>query len=259
MKYEMKSLSKGLLPLYGAILVVAAINAFMFGSSGGMEMNDWALVTAIMLYTALCVSVAVMTLVVIVQRFYKGLLGQEGYLMFTLPVPTWQLTCSKLLGASLMSILSGIVGMLSVVILGAGIVGWYNFFGSLIEVFDYIDGDIVLFLLEILIGVLVDVAASTCQIYLAIALGHLSNRHRMAMSIVWYIAINTILTFIGAMLTNIIIQVPSFTDLIFGTMIRWGNSGIHTAMWPGIALSAVQAVVFYFGTNYILKNKLNLE
>lgn len=259
MKYEMKSLSKGLLPLYGAILVVAAINAFMFGSSGGMEMNDWARVTAIMLYTALCVSVAVMTLVVIVQRFYKGLLGQEGYLMFTLPVPTWQLTCSKLLGASLMSILSGIVGVLSVVILGAGTVGWSDFLYSLIQIFDDVDFDVIFFFVEIVIGMFANVVASICQIYLAISLGHLSNRHRVAMSIVWYIAINTMLTFIGAMLTNIIIQVPSFTDFIFGTMIRWGNSGIHTAMWLGIALSAVQAVVFYFGTNYILKNKLNLE
>lgn len=259
MKYEMKSLSKGLLPLYGAILVVAAINAFMFGSAGSMQMDGWAQVTAIMLYTALCVSVAVMTLVVIVQRFYKGLLGQEGYLMFTLPVPTWQLTCSKLLGASLMSILSGIVGMLSVVILGAGTVGWSDFLYSLIQIFDDADFDVIFFFVEIVIGMFANVVASICQIYLAIALGHLSNRHRVAMSIVWYIAINTALTFIATMLTNIIIQVPRLSDFIFGTMIYWGNREVHAAMWLGIALSVVQAAVFYFGTNYILKNKLNLE
>ncbi|MDO4669261.1 MAG: hypothetical protein Q4A63_05545, partial [Butyricicoccus pullicaecorum] len=62
MKYELKSLSKGLLPLYGAILIVAAINAFMMGTSNEINVDGWAQVTAIMLYTALCVGVAVMTL-----------------------------------------------------------------------------------------------------------------------------------------------------------------------------------------------------
>lgn len=259
MKYELKSLSKGLLPLYGAILVVAAINAFMLGSSAEINVDGWAQITAIMLYTALCVSVAVMTLVVIVQRFYKGLLGQEGYLMFTLPVPTWQLTCSKLLGASLMSILSGIVGITSVLILGAGTFVGHDFFTELRELFSYINGESILLLLEIVIGMLSDILASICQIYLAIALGHLSNQHRVAMSIVWYIAINTGLTFIGAILTNLTINAPGITDFIFGAIFHSGSVNMHAFMWIGIAVSAVQGAVFYFATNYILKNKLNLE
>ncbi len=259
MKYEMKSLSKGLLPLYGAVLVVAAINALIFGTSGSMEMNDWAQVTAIVLYTALCVSVAVMTLVIIVQRFYKGLLGQEGYLMFTLPVQTWQLTFSKLLGASLMALLSGIVGVISVFILSAGMLSWEGFFSSLQEFFLYADIDVALFILEILIGMLANIVGSICQIYLAIALGHLSNQHRVAMSVVWYIAINTVLTFIGAMLTNVVVRMPSFTDFMLGTFFEWGTSGVHATMWIGIGLALLQAAVFYFATNYILNNKLNLE
>lgn len=257
MKYELKSLSKGLLPLYGAILVVAAINAFMMGTSDEINVDGWAQVTAIMLYTALCVGVAVMTLIVIVQRFYKGLLGQEGYLMFTLPVPTWQLTCSKLLGASLMCILSGIVGITSVLILGAGTFVGSNFFAELGEIFADIDGDSILFLIELFIGMLVDISASICQIYLAIALGHLSNQHRVAMSIAWYIGINTVLTFIGAVMMNVTVNTPGITDFIFSTISGVGNA--HGFMWIGIAISAVQSVIFYFITNYVLKNKLNLE
>lgn len=261
MKYEMKSLSKGLLPLYGAVLLVAAMNAFMIGAgaSGEMEMDGWAQVTAIVLYTALCVSVAVMTLVIIVQRFYKGLLGQEGYLMFTLPVPTWQLTCSKLLGASIMAILSGIVGIVSVFILSASMLSWSDFFHSLREAFANVDIHIVGFLLEIVVGMFVNIAASICQIYLAIALGHLGNRHRVAMSVVWYIVINTVLTFVSGMLTNIVTRIPNLADFIFATFVDWGNNGVHATMWTGIALAFAQAAIFYFVTNYILKNKLNLE
>ena len=41
--------------------------------------------------------ITVTTLVLIAVRFYKNLLGDEGYLMFTLPVKSWQLITSKLL------------------------------------------------------------------------------------------------------------------------------------------------------------------
>lgn len=259
MKYEMKSLSKGLLPLYGAVIVVAIINSLMFNMKDSMGMDGWAQTTAIVLYTALCVSVAVMTLVIIVQRFHKGLLGQEGYLMFTLPVPTWQLTCSKLLGASIMALLSMIVGIVSVVILGASTIDWSGFFYELREALLNADIDIVLFLLEVLVGMLVNIVASICQIYLAIALGHLANQHRVAMSVVWYIAINTVLTFIAAILENTVLRMPSFTEFLYRILVDWGSYVVHAAMWTGIALALVQVMIFYFATNYILRNKLNLE
>ena len=98
MKYEMKSLSKGLIPLYGAILAVALINSIMWSVSGNgptsttSTISGLSQLTAMLVYFGLCVAIAVVTFLVVIQRFYKGLLGQEGYLMFTLPVPTWQLT-----------------------------------------------------------------------------------------------------------------------------------------------------------------------
>lgn len=41
------------------------------------------------------VALFVLTMIVIIQRFYKGLLCDEGYLMFTLPVKPWQLIATK--------------------------------------------------------------------------------------------------------------------------------------------------------------------
>lgn len=137
MKYELKSLLKGLLPLYGAILAVALINAVMASFGIGNSIDGLPQVTAIMLYFGLCVAVAVVTFLVIIQRFYKGLLGQEGYLMFTLPVPTWQLTLSKLLGAVITTILSGIVGMLSILILGSLNINWGLFFRDFADIFPH--------------------------------------------------------------------------------------------------------------------------
>ena len=238
MKYELKSLLKGLLPLYGAILAVALINAVMASFGIGNSIDGLPQVTAIMLYFGLCVAVAVVTFLVIIQRFYKGLLGQEGYLMFTLPVPTWQLTLSKLLGAVITTILSGIVGMLSILILGSLNINWTL--------------DATLFVIELIVLMLVGVAAMILEIYVAMALGHLANKHRIAMSFVWFVVLQTVLSFLTGLSAMALGYSPFFPAF-------YANLSAHGMMWMMILPCLIEAAVFYFGTTWILKNKLNLE
>ena len=238
MKYELKSLLKGLLPLYGAILAVALINAVMASFGIGNSIDGLPQVTAIMLYFGLCVAVAVVTFLVIIQRFYKGLLGQEGYLMFTLPVPTWQLTLSKLLGAVITTILSGIVGMLSILILGSLNINWTL--------------DATLFIIELIVLMLVGVAAMILEIYVAMALGHLANKHRIAMSFVWFVVLQTVLSFLTGLSAMALGYSPFFPAF-------YANLSAHGMMWMMILPCLIEAAVFYFGTTWILKNKLNLE
>lgn len=252
MKYELKSLLKGLLPLYGAILAVALINAVMASFGIGNSIDGLPQVTAIMLYFGLCVAVAVVTFLVIIQRFYKGLLGQEGYLMFTLPVPTWQLTLSKLLGAVITTILSGIVGMLSILILGSLNINWGLFFRDFADIFPHWTLDATLFVIELIVLMLVGVAAMILEIYVAMALGHLANKHRIAMSFVWFVVLQTVLSFLTGLAAMALGYSPFFP-------VFYVNLSAHGMMWMMILPCLIEAAVFYFGTTWILKNKLNLE
>ena len=252
MKYELKSLLKGLLPLYGAILAVALINAVMASFGIGNSIDGLPQVTAIMLYFGLCVAVAVVTFLVIIQRFYKGLLGQEGYLMFTLPVPTWQLTLSKLLGAVITTILSGIVGMLSILILGSLNINWGLFFRDFADIFPHWTLDATLFVIELIVLMLVGVAAMILEIYVAMALGHLANKHRIAMSFVWFVVLQTVLSFLTGLAAMALGYSPFFPAF-------YANLSAHGMMWMMILPCLIEAAVFYFGTTWILKNKLNLE
>lgn len=252
MKYELKSLLKGLLPLYGAILAVALINAVMASFGIGNSIDGLPQVTAIMLYFGLCVAVAVVTFLVIIQRFYKGLLGQEGYLMFTLPVPTWQLTLSKLLGAVITTILSGIVGMLSILILGSLNINWGLFFRDFADIFPHWTLDATLFVIELIVLMLVGVAAMILEIYVAMALGHLANKHRIAMSFVWFVVLQTVLSFLTGLAAMALGYWPFFP-------VFYVNLSAHGMMWMLILPCLIEAAVFYFGTTWILKNKLNLE
>lgn len=252
MKYELKSLLKGLLPLYGAILAVALINAVMASFGIGNSIDGLPQVTAIMLYFGLCVAVAVVTFLVIIQRFYKGLLGQEGYLMFTLPVPTWQLTLSKLLGAVITTILSGIVGILSILILGSLNINWGPFFRDFADIFPHWTLDATLFIIELIVLMLVGVAAMILEIYVAMALGHLANKHRIAMSFVWFVVLQTVLSFLTGLSAMALSYWPFFPAF-------YANLSAHGMMWMLILPCLIEAAVFYFGTTWILKNKLNLE
>lgn len=252
MKYELKSLLKGLLPLYGAILAVALINAVMASFGIGNSIDGLPQVTAIMLYFGLCVAVAVVTFLVIIQRFYKGLLGQEGYLMFTLPVPTWQLTLSKLLGAVITTILSGIVGMLSILLLGSLNINWGLFFRDFADIFPHWTLDATLFVIELIVLMLVGVAAMILEIYVAMALGHLANKHRIAMSFVWFVVLQTVLSFLTGLSAMALSYWPFFPAF-------YANLSAHGMMWMMILPCLIEAAVFYFGTTWILKNKLNLE
>ncbi len=265
MKYEMKSLSKGLIPLYGAILAVALINSIMWsvggngpastaGTIGGLSQ-----LTAMLVYFGLCVAIAVVTFLVVVQRFYKGLLGQEGYLMFTLPVPTWQLTLSKLVGATIMTILSCIVGILSVFMLGSVGINWGAFFRDLGQLFANWDLDMTFICIELFLLGIVGTASMVTDIYIAMALGHLSNKHRVAMSFVWFIVIQTALSFLTGLLGIVLVNIPAFSLFITNFFLISPIVNAHRMLWFSILVGLVETLIFYFGTTWVLKNKLNLE
>lgn len=258
MKYEMKSLTRGLLPLYGAILAVAVVNRMLIGISldGGMGLP---VIIAMMVYFGLCVAVGVVTIMAVVQRFYKGLLCDEGYLMHTLPVRPVELVLSKLTGATIMTILSGVVGVVSVLILmSVGLnfaVDWLGGFHDLFRNFPSWP----LAVLECLLVGLFCVTGQIAQLYAVMALGHLSNKHRVAMSFVWYLVISTALS----ALLGIVVQMANATGLDYWltqlTSAMNSSLCLHLGLILTILGYLVKTAIFCGVTNHVLTNKLNLE
>lgn len=86
-KYEFKATCRFFLPLYGALLLLAAMSRL---SQWIMTYNEIGLLHYFsniftLVYVLVAVAIFALTLIVMIQRFYKNLLGDEGYLMFTLP------------------------------------------------------------------------------------------------------------------------------------------------------------------------------
>ena len=81
MKYEFMATGRTFLPLFAALILVSIVNRLL--SSLGLNVPS-AIGTVVSVI--LMVGVAVVTLLITLQRFRNNLLSNEGYLMMTLPV-----------------------------------------------------------------------------------------------------------------------------------------------------------------------------
>ncbi|TQW45448.1 ABC transporter permease, partial [Clostridioides difficile] len=106
LKYELKASGRIFIPLYIAILIVAVFNG-IFMNTNILQVQG----IGILVLTSLFMALGVLTIVVTIQRFRKNLLGDEGYLMFTLPVSTSSLILSKCITALIYAVLSFIVAV----------------------------------------------------------------------------------------------------------------------------------------------------
>lgn len=182
LKYEWKACARACLPLYGAIILVALINHLLYSEAVPELLFGIPAAIMSMLYVVIFAAVFVATAVILVQRFYKSLLGGEGYLMFTLPVSVTQHIFSKAIIAVAMCFLSCLVAFLSILLLSHGINP---------ATFSFFDPAAVPYVLEGLLWLVLCAFAAVLFIYLCIALGHLAKKHRLLMAFVWYFVLST--------------------------------------------------------------------
>ena len=181
LKYDFKSMLRVFIPLWLALLAVSVINHFsVSATSSYADSLIWDMkAIAMLVFFGLIIAAGVLTAVLVIQRFYLGLLKDEGYLMFTLPVKPWQLLTSKVVSALVVCALSLGVGVLSVMILGYQMEDYQRMFSGLgTTIQTYPESFIALLVL----GLAYAFAAIT-QIYVSLALGHLANRHRIAWAV----------------------------------------------------------------------------
>lgn len=266
LKYELQATARILLPMYGVLLAISLINRiFWFKGSLVVTQNTILTVTGVitlMLYYGMMMITGVMTVLVLIQRFYKNLLGAEGYLMHTLPVPTWALLLSKTISGLFWGIVSGIVWILSIMVLACGIRDWGEFFYDFVMVWqsmwEMAGAEGILILVEmILIGLLL-CGLGILQMYVAMCIGQLFQKHRILASIGAYL----ILIWVFNMILGVLFATMVSNQNLMEWLRYWvanTNGSEHVIVWGIILGGIVVDGLHFFASNYILKNRLNLE
>ncbi|MCI7126370.1 MAG: hypothetical protein MR935_09295 [Agathobaculum sp.] len=265
LKYEWKACARTCLPLYGAVLVISIINR-LFGlfRKSPMPDNRWIELIGMLMgfvYFGIMVAVAVVTTVLLIQRFYKSLLGDEGYLMFTLPVTPAQHIWAKTIIAVVMCALACVVSVCSILILADGMNGLVGLGGLFQEIARMVSAKPIALVygLEAMLWMTISAVCGILFIYLCIALGHLAKKHRVAMAVVWYFVLSSVLQFAAVGLVYLLDESPLYYLLLGWSEGMPQAATFHVSMLTVCLLELIPTAVFFFGTQYILKNRLNLE
>ncbi|PKM87703.1 MAG: hypothetical protein CVU87_09105 [Firmicutes bacterium HGW-Firmicutes-12] len=261
LKYEIKATGRIFLPLFLALLIFALITR-LISPLGPEEWNTTAIISMI-IYIIIMVGMFVTTLIMMIQRFYKNLLSDEGYLMLTLPVKPWKHIVSKLLVSMFWVVTSGIVAITSILIITLEI-GEITKLAMQFRIIYHqaladLGPSIYLLAFEIIIGILIGLASCILIVYASIAIGHLFSQHKMLASFGAFIGLTT-LSQIFFMLISIVpgnfyfpnIHITSHDFIGMQTLIQ-------LAVAYGIILTGLLCAAYFAVTNFILSKRLNLE
>ena len=279
MKYDLRSGIRTFSLIWIGLALLGAINGLTirFVIAGDVQSGLVSFIFGVLpmiLLVALYVAMGIFVLVFIIDRFYKGLLGNEGYLMFTLPVTSAAHIASKALTSMIFSVASAIVALLSGVLLVAvltppnfsDIAQAFQEAGRYLRV-NPLPAGTGWVVAEFIVYTLIAAAVSILQIYTAISIGHLGKKNRGWLALLAYIGISIAVSVLTRACMSVFFPSGSFAEMLFGWQVTVDSAGWRTqgvgmtasTIGIGIGLELLKGTGFFFATRAILDKRLNLE
>lgn len=251
-EYEFKSMYKDLIGILVSILIMFILVStkmdFLFIAVNGAVI------------TALTIAVIVITIINCIKVFGKYLYSDDGYLMFTLPQSGYSIAGSRLI-VSLILVFLVSIALYGFVYYGIFVKtlkmsGLYNLFDFKIPA-----GAVGLSILDGIIAV----AAFLCIVYFSMVLGKSIipvKKHEKLIAFITFIAISIILGKFNSVITNnfaININYNIQGNFNYGTFFNMDiQNNITTVNLTKIILNLIEGAGFFWGTAYLIDNKLEL-
>ena len=260
LKHEFRATARFMWVIYAAMLVLSLGSHFAIRYMDRPETFSILRILAVavtFLWVMALIFGAVMTLVMMVQRFYKNYLTDEGYLMFTLPVSIPAMIFSKLIVAIVWAVLTVLV-----MLLGIGVaVADSGFLQMVVRIAEqavwFTTAEEKLYavglLAELGVVVLIGMACSMMQFYAAMSLGYGFTGHKGLWSVLCYFGISIAFQIIGSVL---LIGTP--TSLWMNSIEMTGMQGYHMIMLITGFSELAAGGILYAVTWLNLKKRLNL-
>lgn len=302
-KYEFQATARLYLPLYLVMVVFAFLGrlslwkmpwqmtsqgdlyngSFSIGIYGGGgfwgEVLAFLATMTLIIYVPVVLGSLVVHFVITLQRFWKNLLGDEGYLTFTLPVTTGQILWSKAICAFVWGILTALMVLISVLILA-----WHPWFLDVLRrewesgvtpefraLIWQMAGNMIPPVLRPLLTVefFINGFGQLFLLYAAMAIGHTVKRHKVLASLGAYAVITTVVgtaatLLIGAFLPVFAAGLDHQLELFMSTpdMLEFSRQvgSFLTGTWcVTLVLDLATSVGCFLLARYLLRTQLNLE
>ena len=265
MKHEFRATGRIMLPLY-LVLLVTAIGANI--TTRGLLETKYRILDVlgtllIMAFFIAIFAACIMSMVVMVQRFYKNLLQDEGYVMLTLPVSIHQQIWSKLIVSAVWFAATLLAVILAVLVMSFDIQFIGQFFRGVrllledLNAHDSFNG--MAFMAELLALCFFSCCAMCLQFYAALSIGHSFASHKMAWSVGCFFGLQFASLFLISLL--IILADTTGFDYFLANCIHIPNhlAALHISFLSLTVLVVLYGAVFYGITVFFLKKHLNLE
>ena len=223
LKHEFKALSKTIVVILALVLATSVATALLSRVTTGIFSNNdlsSGFISSLFAFFAWLGFIALITtpfivLILVINRFYTNFFKDEGYLTFTLPVPTSNLYNAKIIGGSVMLLLSAIVGIcgaiFTMMILTGNNESFLNteiikiIYDIIVESFsiNFSMSEVIL-IIEFIVYFIVEAIGILILIYLAITISCTKfNKRRVLMGIVIYYGLNIAKNIINTIVLSI--------------------------------------------------------
>lgn len=270
LKHEFRATGRTMLPLYAAVVVLAVLAnisiRMLTRNVGPLLSIFFGLIVAA--FVICVIAAAIMTLVLMIKRFYTNYLKDEGYLMHTLPVSVHELVWSKMIVSVVWFAATFVVIWLVILLTAliqtgtslsqffAGFPSWAKIKAMMAEA-GIRSGDLWLIGLEALLAVVVAGLFTCLHFYAAMSLGHMFAKDKILLSIVFFVGISFVLSMATTSYGSARVYSLESADATLETvkeMLRFGQA----VMGEMLVVELVHSAVLYVATVLGLKKGLNL-
>ena len=249
-RYEFKNVNKWYLALYAAVLILSAligIQAQTYNNLPVKESQPVLLTFLALVFGGLMITLGISTLFLIIKRFKGSVYDRQGYLTLTLPVSEHYIITAKLVGAFIWSIVSTAILVISAfIVLTLTAPDWF----ATSDLIPFIETHLPQIFLTGISFLLNTISGILC-IYLAISIGQLFNEYRTALAVAAYIGIQIVIGFIELSFN---LSSNFYVNSLVGL-----NDNFYMGAGIAIVEELIFIAIFYLGTYYILRNKVNLQ
>ena len=255
LKYDFKSLSKILIPVYLVSLLLALLTRVI--NMLANQFNIFSVPSGFIsgIFVVVLIAIPIATFIFTILKFYQNLIKDEGYLMHTLPVSKNSLIFSKTISSTVFIILSFVF---TILFLFVGVYSlWFDskFLSLIWNLFKQID---TLFIILILLSILISVIYNQVMLYASIALGQKHNNKVMYSVIYGLVLYNVTQILSVVILLPVMFLDSNYQKYINGTSIS--DFGlINGYLLLALFLSILFTVAYYILTVKVLDKRLNLE
>ena len=260
LKHDLRGTGRIMVPVWvgsTALAALAAIMSCFYRSYQWDDRHPLSILTDLFGLTAvLCMMALLLVCVFVCARRFYDLLGDAGYVYFTLPVKPWQHIAAKLVNAVIWTVGTILVMAVQMGLMSGPMNGAVTFS---MDVAPGHPGWLALYSAEAVLLILESFAVGYLGLYLCIAIGAQWPQHRLLVSVVTYF----VLSFAGQVLMIVTagLTFRHLTKIVDSVEISVQQNPLPTmaAAWGGalLILAAIGAILWAV-TQYFIGKKLNL-